>query len=125
MHIDDHDRFVPEGIDAESGIADGYSAEGEQRGHPDIVMFYTRPVPAEHGVAHDQSENSRCDSGNQAEPRGASAGGAGNIGDQHDQEERQNVFEHRNKRLHSALSLLENVGRFRFHNLFLSTENRY
>ena len=101
VHVDDHDRFFPEGINAERSVADGYSAEGEQSRHPDVIMLDARPLAAEHGIAHNQGENAGGDSRNQAEPCRTFAGDAGHIGHQHDHEEGQDVFEDRHKRIHA------------------------
>ena len=81
VHVDDHDRFVAEGIDAEGGVADSYPAEGKQRRHPDVIMPDARSASREHGVAYDQGENACGDRGKQAEPRGAFMHRTGHIGD--------------------------------------------
>ena len=68
MHVYDHNGFFPERVNAKRCIAYGYSAERQQRGHPDIVMSGARSDAVEHGMTDDQGQYSRRDSGSKAEP---------------------------------------------------------
>ena len=99
MHINNHHRFFPEGINAQRGVANGYRAEGQQRCHPDVIMPQLRHASLGKRVTHDQRQNARRYRKGERERHRAFIDRADDICDQHNHEEGQHIFQHRHDRL--------------------------